>query len=220
MSVISIDENFSLPSIGLGAFTYDNHEITTNIFIHYLKYYGKVIEISELFTNYHCLNQALQTLQLNRQDIFIIFKVWPQEQTPEELFQRLQNFLAISQWEYFDLVFIHAPINLTYRYEQWKALENLKRLDRVKAIGTTNMSLNQLMTVMKNADIMPTVFSVEVSPFLQQRDLSDYCDASNIVLVNMESNCKGIKNHHPFLLEVARSLDISTEEVRHHTFVR
>ncbi len=214
MSLVSIDENFSLPNIGLGAFTYDNHEITTNIFIHYLKYYGKVIEISELFTNFHCLNQALQTLQLSRHDIFIIFKVWPQDQNPDELFQRLQLFLQLSQWEYFDIVFIHAPINLTYRYEQWKALENLKKLDLVKAIGTTNMSLNQLMTVMKNADLLPTVFSVEISPFLQQRDLSDYCDASSITMINVESNCKGVKNHHPYLIDIARSQNLSVEEVR------
>jgi diketogulonate reductase-like aldo/keto reductase len=211
--MISVDENFSIPKIGLSSFTYDNHQITTNVFVNYLKFYGKVIEISELFTNYHCLNQALKQLQLTRQDVYIIFKVWPQEQTPEELLQRLEHFLQVSKWEYFDVLLIHAPINLQYRYEQWKSLESIKERGFAKAIGTTNMSLNQLMTVMKNADLLPTVYQIEINPFLQQRDLSDYCDSSNIIMINPEPNCKGIQNKNQELISLAQSLGISVEEV-------
>jgi diketogulonate reductase-like aldo/keto reductase len=211
--MISVDENFSIPKIGLSSFTYDNHQITTNVFVNYLKFYGKVIEISELFTNYHCLNQALKQLQLTRQDVYIIFKVWPQDQTPEELLQRLEHFLQVSKWEYFDVLLIHAPINLQYRYEQWKSLESIKERGFAKTIGTTNMSLNQLMTVMKNADLLPTVYQIEINPFLQQRDLSDYCDSSNIIMINPEPNCKGIQNKNQELISLAQSLGISVEEV-------
>jgi diketogulonate reductase-like aldo/keto reductase len=211
--MISIEDNFSMPIVGLSSFTYDNHQITKDIFINYLKNYGKVIEISELFTNFHCLNQALNSLQLTRSDVVIIFKVWPQEQTPEELLARIENFLTISSWQYFDILLVHAPINLQYRYEQWKSLEIMKNKGYVKSIGMTNLSVNQLMTVMKNADILPSVFEVEISAFLQQRDLSDYCDSSNIIMINPESNCKGIKYNDTRLQKLSIKYNIPPEEV-------
>lgn len=217
-TTIFIDEGLTnLPQTGLAAFTYDNHQITTKIISHYLSNYGRVIEISELFTNYHCLNQALMELGLHREDISIIFKIWPQECNPNELLTRIEEFLTLSQWKYFDLLFIHAPINLTYRYEQWKALEVIKQKGLAKGIGMVNLNLSQLMTVMKNTEVyLPNIFQLELSPFLQQRDLTDYCDSSNIVMVNMESNCKGCQNKNEKLMELAREVDggIPVEEVR------
>lgn len=162
-NLLQIEDDFFSPNVGLAAFTYDNQQLTTEIFTNYLKRGGKVIEIAELFTNYQCLNAAMKKLSISRDQVTLIFKVWPQDQNPEELQSRIESFLYHSQWQYFDLILIHAPICLQYRYEQWKALENMKKSKLAKSIGVTNMSLNQLMTVMKNCDILPSVFQVSFS---------------------------------------------------------
>ena len=59
---------------------------------------------------------------------------------------------------------IHAPIDIKNRFDQYKALEKLKDIGLIINLGVVNISLMQLMTILKNSDKIPSVF--EVSNFI------------------------------------------------------
>lgn len=157
---VELEGGFYLPQIGLGAFQLDSSPLTLARFIEYLSQGGRLIEIAELFTNFSVIPLALEKCGLSREDIYISLKVWPQQQTPEALLTRMDAFFAKHNLTYVDILLAHAPIDIDNRFEQWKSLEVLKKRNMARALGVTNLSLNQLMTVMKNAEILPTVYQV------------------------------------------------------------
>lgn len=155
------DQSYQVPIIGLGSFvTGDKPETMRDELLKFFQFGGRLIEISELFSNYHLLNQILQECQLSRQDIYIVYKVWPKDVSPEQLLEKIHQFINASCWEYIDILLVHAPIDVANRFEQWKALETLKKQNLVKIIGNSNLSINELMTVMKNSEILPSIHSV------------------------------------------------------------
>lgn len=123
----------------------------------------------------------------------------------------------MSKFFYIDILLTHAPIDIANRFEQWQALEACKRKGVVRALGLSNMSLNQLLTVIKDATILPSFFFTEISPFKQQRELLDYCQVASIVVINAEPCCKGIRNRLPKVMELCQRLQASPEQVLYHT---
>lgn len=208
-----------LPRIGLGAFSLDSVDLSVQRLSEFFIHGGKLIEISELFSNYQYVGPALANAQLTRKDIFILLRVWPQQQTPGALQERIVKFLHVSNFEYIDILMAHAPIDINNRFEQWTALENIKKAGLAKTLGLANLSLNQIMTVIKNANILPAFCATEVSPFHQQTDLIDYCNAGSISVINFEPCCKGIRNRFPKLMELCEPLSASPEQVRRDSLV-
>ncbi|RYH08483.1 hypothetical protein EON65_40840 [archaeon] len=150
----------TMPRIGLGAFVNDQAEQTVTRLIEFFNQGGRLIEISELFANYHLVWKALTHCTINREEIYIIVKIWPQSQTPSALEERIVEFVKNSKFMYIDILLAHAPIDMDNRFEQWTALENIKKKGLAKTLALANMSLNQLMTVIKNAILLPAFFQV------------------------------------------------------------
>lgn len=55
---------------------------------------------------------------------------------------------------------VHAPIDIENRFDQWKALEQLKSDEFTRSLGIVNISLIQLMTILKKFEISPAIFEV------------------------------------------------------------
>jgi diketogulonate reductase-like aldo/keto reductase len=77
--------------------------------------------------------------------------------------------------------------------ETWKALESLVDEGRCKAIGLSNVNLEQLKDVFGTARIKPAVVQVESHPYLPEWDLLDYCKKNGIVMQAFAALGHGIK---------------------------
>jgi alcohol dehydrogenase (NADP+) len=66
--------------------------------------------------------------------------------------------------------------------DTWRALEGLVDEGKCKAIGLSDVSLEQAREIFEVARIKPAVVHVESHPYLPQWDLLDYCKKNGIVL--------------------------------------
>jgi diketogulonate reductase-like aldo/keto reductase len=66
--------------------------------------------------------------------------------------------------------------------DTWRALERLVDEGKCKAIGLSDISLDQTKEIFEAARIKPTVVHVESHPYLPQWELLDYCRTNGIVL--------------------------------------
>jgi myo-inositol catabolism protein IolS len=88
----------------------------------------------------------------NRHDLIIATKgaqklVWEEKQilnTPAFLKESVEESLRRLQTDYIDLYYIHYPDELTPKYEAVGALKELKDAGKIRAIGVSNFSLDQL----------------------------------------------------------------------------
>jgi diketogulonate reductase-like aldo/keto reductase len=66
--------------------------------------------------------------------------------------------------------------------DTWRALEDLVNAGKCKAIGLSDVNLEQVQHIFDAARIKPAVVHVESHPYLPEWDLLNYCRKNGIVL--------------------------------------
>ncbi|KAH7029077.1 putative aldo-keto reductase [Microdochium trichocladiopsis] len=128
---------------------------------------------------------------LSRKDIFLTTKI--RESTGDEerdyktalkCVERLAG-TAESCVPYVDLLLIHQPPStLQARKALWHALERLQREGRARSIGVSNYRIEhieEMKTYARNT-WPPCVNQIEVHPWFQQAELTEYCASHGIVV--------------------------------------
>jgi diketogulonate reductase-like aldo/keto reductase len=213
MDPLDLIDGGPIPPVGLAAFVCDSVASTKQAILEQLAMGIRYFEIAELFCNGHTIRDALKDSGVPRSEIFISLKVWPKNKTPEALFESCKKLIETVQLGYIDLIMVHAPIDVENRFDQWKSLEQLKDLKLVNSLGVSNISLVQLMTILKDYDKSPSVLEMEVNPFSPQRDLVDFCQGGQIVVVSNEPLAKGLRNNNQTLRAIARKLETTVDMV-------
>lgn len=148
------------------------------------------------------IQEALKAGKIKREDIFVITKLWNTNHRPERVKPAFEASLKKLQLDYVDLYLIHTPFafqpgedkdprdskgNVLYDRtitlsDTWKALEGLVAGGRCKAIGLSDVGLEQVRQIVEAAAIKPAVVHVESHPYLPEWDLLNYCKENGIVL--------------------------------------
>ena len=149
------------------------------------------------------LHAGLATAGLARADIFVTTKLWNTNHRPERVepaFEASRNRLGLS---YLDLYLIHTPFAFQPGEEQdprdlkgnviydkgvtlldtWRAMESLVDHGKCRAIGLSDVSLNELLPIYEAARIKPAVVQVEAHPYLPETELLEFCKEKGIVLL-------------------------------------
>jgi alcohol dehydrogenase (NADP+) len=148
------------------------------------------------------LKEVFKAGMIKREDVFVATKLWNNNHRPERVKPAFEASLKKLQLDYVDLYLIHTPFafqpgdeqdprdangNVIYDrgvtlLDTWRALENLVNEGQCKAIGLSDVSLEQTKQIFEAARIKPAVIHVESHPYLPQWDLLDYCKKHGMVL--------------------------------------
>jgi len=164
-------------------------------------------DCAERYRNEREVGEALQAgLAANgiaREDIFVTTKLWNSNHRPERVGPAFEASLDRLKLKYLDLYLIHTPYafqpgdeqdprdengNVLYDNEvtlldTWRALESLVDHGRCRAIGLSDIGLNELLPIYESARIKPAVVQVEAHPYLPETELLDFCKEKGIVLL-------------------------------------
>jgi alcohol dehydrogenase (NADP+) len=153
-----------------------------------------------------------------RDDIFVTTKLWNSNHRPERVDAAFNASLGRLALEYLDLYLIHTPFafkpgddqdprdengNVLYDQEvtlldTWQAMETLVDRGKCRAIGLSDISLEELKPLYESARIKPAVVEVESHPYLPETELFEFCNQRHIVLLAFAPLGHGMK---PGLLE-------------------
>lgn len=174
---------------------------------------GRHFELAEVFGNAHTVCEALRELKADRNELYITLKAWPKGRKLDVVISSCTALLQEIGLDYVDLLMIHAPIDMENKSDQWKALEDLRDLDVAKSLGAVNLSAVGLTDLLKNCRITPCVLEMEVTPFHQKADLTEFCNDSSMVVLDNEPLSKGIRSQHPPLVQLADQLSLPADIV-------
>ena len=127
----------------------------------------RLIDTAASYFNENEIGEAIKESKINRQDLFITTKVWIQDSGYEKTLNAFEISLKKLKVNYIDLYLIHQPYG-DY-YGSWRALEELYRQGKVKAIGVCNFSAERFVDLYMNSSIPPMINQVEMHPFFQQK---------------------------------------------------
>lgn len=105
------------------------------------------------------------------------------DNSPAFLQQSVEDSLKRLQTDYIDLFYIHYPDEQTPRSEAVGALQKLKEQGKIRAIGVSNFSIDQLKEA--NANGYVDVLQSEYNLFMRnaEKDLLPYCEVNRISFV-------------------------------------
>jgi alcohol dehydrogenase (NADP+) len=149
------------------------------------------------------LEAGLAQARIGREDIFVTTKLWNSNHRPERVQPAFEASLQRLGLEYLDLYLIHTPFafqpgddqdprddkgNVIYDsevtlLETWKALESLVDGGKCRAIGLSDITLQDLKPLYEQARIKPAVVQVESHPYLPENELLEFCRDHGIVFL-------------------------------------
>jgi diketogulonate reductase-like aldo/keto reductase len=147
-----------------------------------------------------------------RAQVFVTTKLWNDDQGYDSALRAFDASLSWLELEYIDLYLLHWPVPRK-RLESWRALEKLLSDGRVRAIGVSNFMVRHLEELLAHAKVVPAVDQIEVSPFLQQRDVRACCAEHGIAVEAYSPLTKGKRLPHPVVADVARRVGRSSAQV-------
>lgn len=170
-----------LPWLGFGVFRIPQNEDGVQM-LHWAFDAGyRSIDTAMVYFNEETVGKAVKQSTLKREDLFITTKVWNRDQGYESTLAAFDASLKRLQLDYLDMYLIHWPEKGKFQ-DTWRALEQLYKDGRVRAIGVCNFLVHHLDELLPDVEIVPMVNQVEFHPRLQSPELHSYCKQHNIQL--------------------------------------
>lgn len=196
MNIKSPEDTFTLangvglPCIGFGTYNVDeNHTaeaaVRTAIRVGY-----RSIDAAASYHNEtevgRGIKNGLKENGLQREDIFVTSKVWKTDMSYDRAIQSAEKSIRDLDIGYLDLLLIHWPASPSQfddwekrNLETWRALTDLYRDGKVRAIGVSNF-LPEHLTPLLDTDIPPMVDQIEFHPGYPQFETVRFCQEKGI----------------------------------------
>lgn len=167
MDYVTLNNGVKMPQLGFGVFQIPDLKESEAIVSEALTVGYRLIDTAATYLNESAVGKAIAKSDVPREEIFVTTKLWQQDagyEATKKAFQTSMNKLGLN---YLDLYLIHVPFN-DY-YGSWRAMEELYKEGKIRAIGVSNFSEDRLVDLLMNSEIKPAVNQIEIHPLRQQR---------------------------------------------------
>lgn len=166
MQTVTLNNGVKMPIIGFGVYQIPDAEECENAVYEALLAGYRLIDTAAGYLNEKAVGRAIKRSGVPREELFITTKLWIQDAGFESAKLAFSKSMEKLQLDYLDLYLIHQPFG-DY-YGAWRAMEDLYREGKIKAIGVSNFLPDRLMDLIVHNKIVPAVNQVETHPFYQQ----------------------------------------------------
>ncbi|KAH9922112.1 Aldo/keto reductase [Fomitopsis serialis] len=242
--VLSLSSGQTIPQIGLGTWLSKPNEVENAVELAVRAGY-RHLDLAMIYANQDEVGRALKKVVpsvVKREELFITSKLWNTSHKKELVEKELDETLSQLGTDYLDLYLIHWPVAFkgssvpgkdffpstkegwveldteTSLVETWQALIDLIKTGKVKAIGVSNFTIEQIQTIADATGVWPTVNQIEAHPLLQQDELDAFAKAHNIHITAyspLGNNLVGKPKltDYPEVVEIAKKLDATPAQV-------
>lgn len=210
---VKLNNGVEIPQLGFGVFQIEPNE-TTAATLEALKVGYRHIDTAEMYGNERKVAQAIRDSGIPRADVFVTSKLNNGFHAHDDALAAFDRSLAVMKLEYLDLFLIHWPLPGVGDFvETWKALEEIYRSRRVRAIGVSNFKPHHLERLARETEVTPAVNQIEIHPYFIQDDVRAYDKAHGIATEAWSPIAQGEVLDDPTIREIARRLNRTSAQV-------
>ncbi|EOS61354.1 hypothetical protein C815_00529 [Firmicutes bacterium M10-2] len=166
METVTLNNGVKMPKAGFGVFQVKDEAQCTQSVLDAIDAGYRLIDTAQSYGNEEAVGKAIAQTSVPREELFITTKVWISNYRYEKAKQSVLDSLKKMNLEYFDLVLLHQPFK-DY-YGAYRALEDLYKEGKIRAIGVSNFYPDRLVDLCLDAQIVPAINQIEVNVFNQQ----------------------------------------------------
>ncbi|THA35467.1 aldo/keto reductase [Streptomyces sp. A1277] len=178
---ITLNNAVQIPQLGFGTFQIPPED-TRETTLAALEAGYRHIDTAEMYGNEKEVGQAVRDSGLDRADVFVTSKLNNGAHAHDDALQAFGRTMDEFGFDYLDLFLIHWPLPGKGDFvETWKALEEIYRSGRAKAIGVSNFQPHHLRRLLEGSEVVPAVNQIEAHPYLTQDDVRAFGAEHHIV---------------------------------------
>ena len=172
MKNVVLNSGVEMPILGFGVYQIADAEECERSVYEALQAGYRLIDTAAAYMNEEAVGGAIRRSGVAREEVFVTTKLWIQDAGYEKAKKAFERSLRRLQLDYLDLYLIHQPYGDVYG--SWRAMEELYKEGRVRAIGISNFQPDRLMDLIVHNEVVPAVNQVETHPFHQQVEAQQF----------------------------------------------
>jgi 2,5-diketo-D-gluconate reductase A len=178
---IKLNDGNTIPQLGFGVFRVPDDQAET-VVAEAVKAGYRAIDTAAYYRNEAGTGNAIARCGIPREELHITTKVWHTDLGFDATLRAFDDSLAKLRLDYLDLYLIHWPAPSKDNYvNTWRAMETLRRDDRVRSIGVSNFNSEHLDRLLSETGTVPAVNQIELHPNLPQRQLREFDNRHEIL---------------------------------------
>lgn len=175
---IKLNNGVEMPILGFGVFQMQDVAECEQAVLDAIETGYRLIDTAASYMNEQAVGNAIKRSNVPREELFITTKLWVSDAGYENTLKAFDKSLELLQLEYLDLYLIHQPYGDIYG--SWRAMQELYKLGKVRAIGISNFHPDRVMDLISNSDFIPAINQIETHPFHQQNETQKFLQENNI----------------------------------------
>lgn len=208
-----LNNGIQMPAAGFGVFQVQDPEECTKAVLEAIETGYRLIDTAQSYGNEEAVGKAITQTSVPREELFITTKVWITNYDYDKCKASVEESLKKLGVDYIDLVLLHQAY--ADYYGAYRALEDLYKEGKIRAIGVSNFFPDRLVDLCLNVEIIPSVNQVEVNPFMQQIEAQKWNEKYGIQMEAWAPFAEGRNNMftNPILSEIAEEHQKSVAQV-------
>lgn len=213
MQNVKLNNGVEMPILGFGVFQVKDLAECERSVIDAIETGYRLIDTAQSYMNEEAVGRAIKSSGVPRDELFITTKLWIQSNGWEGTKKAFENSLKKLQLDYLDLYLIHQPFGDVYG--EWRAMEELYKEGKVRAIGVSNFHPDRLIDLIIHNEVVPAVNQIETHPFHQKKDAQQFLIDNNVQIESWGPFAEGKNNlfHNELLMSIGNKYNKSIAQV-------
>ena len=174
---VKLNSGYEIPLNGIGTYSLLN-DVCYNSILYALQNGVRLIDTAYIYNNEEAVGKAIRDSKMNRKDIFIITKLYPNQYNNAE--KAINDALKKLNVEYIDMMLLHHPGNNDV--EAYKAIEKAIKEGKIRSVGLSNWYIKELKDFLPKINIIPALVQNEIHPYYQDTEVIEYIQSLGIAV--------------------------------------
>ncbi len=192
MQKVRLNNGVEMPILGFGVYQMNDLEECERSVYDALQAGYRLIDTAAAYQNEEAVGRAIRRSGVPREELFVTTKLWIQDAGYESAGEAFGRSLKRLGLDYLDLYLIHQPFGDVYG--SWRAMEELYREGRARAIGVSNFHPDRVMDLIVHNEVVPAVNQIETHPFHQQVETQRFLQEQGVQIESWGPFAEGRNN--------------------------
>lgn len=220
MEYVELAGGVRMPAVGFGTWKAAGAQIDDAMARDALEAGYRHFDSAEYYGTEEAIGRAIRESGLPREEVTVTSKVWKTHMGYRSTLEAFENSLRRFGFEYLDLYFSHWPkydIDAAdweeVLVDTWRAMEEIKRSGRVRALAVSNFKPSHLEALLRHGFELPVLNQVEFHPGWLQEETRAWCDGHGVAVQAWRPLAQGQVLQHPAIADAAEAHGVEPGQV-------
>ncbi|HEY3413163.1 MAG TPA: aldo/keto reductase [Armatimonadota bacterium] len=192
MRNVVLNNGVEMPILGFGVFQMTDQAECERAVHDAIETGYRLLDTAASYGNEEAVGNAIRNSGVAREELFVTTKLWIADTGYERTKAAFERSMKRLQLDYLDLYLIHQPYGDVYG--SWRAMQELYREGRIRAIGVSNFHPDRVMDLILHNEVAPAVNQLETHPFNQQVETQEFLKENKVQLESWGPFAEGRNN--------------------------